>query len=360
MKSKAVLAGFLAMGLMGVAPAQERGGAPGDLDAPYPLPDPYEGPDFADTRAQCAAVAGRTPSAADRPDAAARRALAGCDAEALYYGIGRPADPVRARQCAFIQAELGENQAFSGNAMLMTIYANGVGAARDLDVATHLACSLEEDAPAELRARIAHLDAMRARIRPRQDFHYCDDITSGLAMGYCAAHGSRIDEVARSAALAALTADYDPAQRRAYRTLVAARDAFMAARTDGEIDMSGTARGAIWVAARDNIIDDFVQTLRLLAGGRLPTASLAAADRALNAAYAARRRELAAGLRIAGFSDIAPSWNDVRHAQRAWLRYRDAFLAFAAIAYPGVSRDGLAARLTAERTQMLRGEDLVF
>ncbi|PSJ41689.1 lysozyme inhibitor LprI family protein [Allosphingosinicella deserti] len=43
----------------------------------------------------------------------------------------------------------------------------------------------------------------------------------------------------------------------------------------------------------------------------------------------------------------------IRDAQRAWLRYRDAFLAFAKVKFPAVASDSLAAWLTDKRTEML-------
>src|SRR5205085_9792837 len=56
-------------------------------------------PQYARSQALCRAVAGRDAPAADRPDVATATALRGCDAEALYYGIGVARDAVRARQC---------------------------------------------------------------------------------------------------------------------------------------------------------------------------------------------------------------------------------------------------------------------
>jgi hypothetical protein len=47
----------------------------------------------------------------------------------------------------------------------------------------------------------------------------------------------------------------------------------------------------------------------------------------------------------------------IRDAQRAWLRYRDSFLAFASVKYPKISRDSLAAWLTDKRTAMLIPEE---
>src|SRR4051794_41915131 len=81
--------------------------------------------EYAPSKALCRELKDREPPAADRPGAATARALDGCDSEKLYYGIGMPADPVKARQCALIEAET-ENCVgpFSGQAMLVTIHAN--------------------------------------------------------------------------------------------------------------------------------------------------------------------------------------------------------------------------------------------
>ena len=83
---KALLAILCLIALAAVARAQGSG------------PEPS-----AATRRICASVAAAAPPAADLPTAAQAAALAGCDAEALYYGIGRPADPAQARLCAFAQ-----------------------------------------------------------------------------------------------------------------------------------------------------------------------------------------------------------------------------------------------------------------
>src|SRR5690606_11815140 len=101
-------------------------------------------PEYAASVATCERVRDLQPQAADHPDAAQVQALADCDSEALYYGIGMAADPVRARQCALLEAETESDQysAFSGNGLLMTIYANGIGAERDLDLATAFACGI--------------------------------------------------------------------------------------------------------------------------------------------------------------------------------------------------------------------------
>jgi hypothetical protein len=140
-----------------------------------------QNPQFARSQALCRAVAGRQPPAADRPDPAAAASLASCDAEALYYGIGVARDPARARLCAFTQNPTDQMlEPFAGRAMLMTIYANGEGATRNLDLAIRMACTIEGAEPAEYDRRVTHLAALRDRRWQGHDFSYCDDIDPGL------------------------------------------------------------------------------------------------------------------------------------------------------------------------------------
>jgi uncharacterized protein YecT (DUF1311 family) len=310
--------------------------------------------DYADSKALCRKVRDREPPASDRPDAATAASLKGCDSEALYYGIGMPADPVRARQCAFLEAESGDDGVLSGRTMLMTIYANGRGARRDLDVATHLACGIE-GAPAESHGRVTHLAELEGQARPEEDFHYCNDITSGLAMGYCAAHDARIAGAKRESELGRLTADWTPAEKEAFARLRQAQEAFAEAHGSGEVDMTGTARGAMAVGAEEEARDQFLTLLRELAAGHPPrydAGGYRAADARLNTAY---RKRMQATVPVDSPGAIARQ--GVRDAQRAWLRYRDSFLAFAAIKYPGISPDSLAAWLTDQRAAMLTAEE---
>ena len=310
--------------------------------------------DFDKSRALCRRLRDREPPASDRPGPAAEAALKGCDSEALYYGIGRPADPVRARQCAFVEAQAGEGGVFSGRTMLMTIYANGRGAGRDLDVAIHLACGIE-GAPMESHGRVSRLAELKSKGWKGQDFHFCDDVTSGLAMGYCASHEARLAGARRESALAAMASGWTAASRQAFERLRAAHAAYVEAHGSGEIDLSGTARAAIAINAEEALRDELQDVLERLRSGRsmpTPAARLAAEDAQLNAAYRKRLQE-------AGGGDYpgAVTKEGIRAAERAWLRYRDAFLAFAAVQYPRVPSDELAAWLTRRRTALLMTEE---
>ncbi|HQM46279.1 MAG TPA: hypothetical protein PLC82_10490, partial [Smithellaceae bacterium] len=65
---------------------------------------------------------------ADQPTVRNAKALKDCNSYNLYYGFYEEADPEKARLCAFGEMkDLGDSP-FYGKAMLMTIYANGVGA----------------------------------------------------------------------------------------------------------------------------------------------------------------------------------------------------------------------------------------
>ena len=309
--------------------------------------------DFETSKAICRKLRDREPPKSDRPDAATAASLKGCSSEALYYGIGIPADPVRARQCAFLEAEGDEGGAFSGRTMLMTVYANGQGAKRDLDVATHLACGID-GAPMESHGRVTHLAELEAKGWKGRDFHYCDDITSGLAMGYCASHEAGLAGPGREAALAAMSAGWTSAEKQAFARLRTAHSAYVEAHGSGEVDLTGTARGAMVVGAEEALREALVEVLERLRSGRaLPTPAgrLRAEDSALNAAYRTRLREVAEGGEFSGMTAAS-----IRTAERAWLRYRDSFLAFAAIKFPRVPRAGLAAWLTRQRTALLTQE----
>lgn len=302
---------------------------------------------FAQSQALCRSVKGRAVPAADRPTAAEAAQLKGCDSEALYYGIGRPADPVAARKCAVLEMSGQAPQGyFSGASILATVYANGVGARRDVQFAQSLACQDEDGAPAEIDGRVRHL----ASLAPGETFHWCDDVTSGRMMGACAAHQARIDGAKRDAQVQALTSRWTGPERRAFAGLKTAAEAFISARAENEVDMSGTMRAALSIGEEEEQREAFKALLTDLEAGKAPAGTLAAADAELNKVY---RRAMGADEETRfGWGTVAPE--DIRATQRAWLKYRDAWLAFAKVKYPRVSRDALAARLTQERTAMLK------
>jgi uncharacterized protein YecT (DUF1311 family) len=338
---KLVLAAFAAALVAVPAAAENWGDATGmaRLDPAFPR-----------SQAICRSLRHVSPPATDRPDRATAASLKGCNAEALFYGIGRPADPIRARQCAFVQR--GSSQGppnLSGDTMLMIIYANGVGATRNFDVAISLACQLD-GAPSEENGRVLHLAKLKAEHWTGTDFGFCDDATSGFSAGVCEAHDAAIADAKRKQAFASVTAGWNDIDKRAFAALQKAEKAFVGAH-EAEVDASGTARGAMAIEAKQTQQDDFLSMLRALAEGKAPVstaAQLEAADAKLNATYKKVQQ-----------TPDPSRWGTVtkdgiRSTQRAWLRYRDAWVAFAGVKYPSVSADSIRAWLTEKRTEMLQ------
>lgn len=314
-----------------------------------------EGPEYAASKAICRRLRDVKPPASDRPDAATAAALGhSCNAEALYYGIGRPSEPARARQCAFVQRQTGGasppgHEGFSGTAMLMTIYANGIGAARNLDLATALACQVE-GAPAEVDGRVKHLQKLKAEHWTGRDFSFCDDVTSGDAGGLCASHDAAIADARRSERLAHLTDGWPAADRSAFAKLRAAEQAYVKASSGNEVDLTGTLRAALVIHHEQELEEAFVGLLADLEAGKVPALSASAfeaADAELRATY---RRLMAGPDPVLG----TVTKKGIHTAQRAWLHYRDAWVAFAAVKFPAVSANNLQARLIRERTKQLQ------
>ncbi len=290
--------------------------------------------------------------AEDRPSAAQQAALKGCDAEDLYYGITGPADPGKARLCAYTQIGSAAGLVFGGKSILMMIYATGAGARRNPDLAIRLACEIE-GAPAELDGRLDHLEKLKSQPSGPVTFDLCDDITSGFMMGHCAAHEQRIAQVKRQRRWKMRLAAWTPAERAAFARLRAAADAFFRARAGGEVDLSGTARAMLVIEEEESLEDGLVALVDKLEAGSLPAATRAdyqAADARLNAAYG---NALKAGAIELGTVKTA----DIKKAERAWLRYRDEWVRFARAKYPALAPEAILTWLTRQRTSQLTGED---
>jgi len=299
--------------------------------------------------AECAALGKLAYPAVDRPSAAQQAALASCDAPALYYGIRQPRDFVKARHCAFTPDK--DDDVFSKKAgVLMMLYANGQGVARNLQLAKKAACAAG-GAPAELSGRLTHLNDMApGKSAAGQTIDFCENVTSGMMMGYCASLGAAQDDVKREGALAAIAATFKPNERAAFSHLLNSLSRFVEARGGNEVDLSGTARGAMVVEEEDAQKDAFLAALQAFERGKLPRFSAAqdqAIDRELNAVYGQLRR-----LPAQEYTTIKMA--DIQATQRIWLVYRDAWVEFGKLRYPAVPAHAWRAYFTQQRTAMLK------
>jgi uncharacterized protein YecT (DUF1311 family) len=324
-----------------LGPTGRASSAPSSSAAPEaPAPDP---------EAECARVASAAFPRADRPPPGELPTLRGCDAEALYYGIGRPPDFAAARRCAYAQMETKQPPVFGGESILMMIYANGRDVATNLDLATKLACTASW-AEAERDGRVRHLAALRRR-PGSTGFDLCDDITSGYMMGACTAHSERVRSLARGARKQEATKGLPALE---LGRLEQAAAAFFDARERNEVDLSGTARAALQIEERSKLERDYVESLAKIRTRDLPPPSdFASADVELNRVYAKIMSTKIDPDSLYGiYGSVQPK--GVQETQRVWLRFRDAWAELGVKVRPEIKSEAWKAWVTRERTKMLQ------
>jgi hypothetical protein len=314
------------------------------------------------TQAKCARYL-KTPLPAEAGPIVTPKAWPDCNSYKLYSGLGTKVDYTAARNCAWgerlaTQSDLEPKytvaSVFGGSAMLATLYANGEGVERSIPIALRFACE-EGWAPAEFSARIEHLEALeKPADGTAKEFSYCDDITSGAMEGYCAAYDREFADQDRAKILNALPQRFNEAQRDAFSALRTAEEAYALAHGKGEIDLSGTARAMYEIDAEQTLRDDFIEAIQSFEAGHFPNSSAAgysAADARLNSAYQSDIAEAEA--HKSEYGAVQPE--GIREAERSWLKYRDAWVAFARLRYPAVPAEAWLTLLTKDRTAILDG-----
>jgi hypothetical protein len=330
------------------APASGSAAPPCGAAAPATAPAPPPAADETDAGAVCERFAGTPFPATDLPTPAERKALAGCDGEALYYGIGRPVDLAAARKCAYVQRDDQQAPPIAGSAILLMVYANGKGAPMNLDLAVRFACE-SGFAPAERDGRVARVLEGRKLGHLAKELDFCEDITSGYMMGWCSSHEERIASIARDARKRAAAKGLPAAAFERFDKTAAA---FFSARSMNEVDMSGTMRGALSVGQQATLEDDHVTTLEHLADPTFtpPAGDAAAAERDLQETYDRLMKCKKTGPAYPG----GVGADGIKKTELLWLPYREAWLSLVAEARPTAKRDAWKAWLTAKRTAMLR------
>ncbi len=270
----------------------------------------------------------------------AQRTLEKCNAGDLYYGLGQPADYVKARQCAYATGDYPT---------LTMIYANAKGTPRNWELAIYFACK-SGFSQGEIDGRVDHLVQLRDKNWQGADFDICDDITSGYMMGNCASRKERQAEAQRQAQLKALMASWNEADKQAWQNLQIATDKFFTARVSNEVDLSGTARAAMEIEEEATLRDDLITSLQNLSKGHLPAynaESVGKIDRQLNQIYSEIEKN-------GDFSMGTVDRAGVKKTQLMWLKYRDAWVAFGKVKYPQVNEDSWKTWLAEKRIKMLQ------
>lgn len=300
-----------------------------------------------DTKLICKQMAGMVAPRADQPLGASRVALQHCNPEDLYYGFTQKADVVKARECAYLHAGKGQS-----NDVLAMIYANGQGVARNIDLAIHFACQ-GGFAPAEVAGRVEHLMALKGN--PTLDTHFdmCDDITSGYMMGVCALHEKKLKSKTKVNDKKSFTADCDGACKQALTHLQKSADTFFAAHIKHEVDLSGTARAALQTEAMGDMQESFSALMKACEEGNIPHATASdwlAADQSLNTTY----QHIQKNNHAKKLMQTTITVQGIKETQRAWIRYRDAWVDFGAIKCKKINADSWKTTLTNNRAAMLK------
>jgi TPR repeat protein len=303
---------------------------------------------FDASRALCASVRDREPPPQDWPLADEAATLQGCDAFALYHGIGGPQDFTMARHCALQQREdMGRSHAangithfpvLDGSGVLAMIYANGAGVPRNLDVAIHMACEMN-GAAAEMDSRVTALGEMRRAGWQGTDFDPCDHMTSGTGTSICLTGARRLDELAIDRRLEALSANWPLAQRQALHDARQAFSAYSEAanRLNG-LDAGGGWPG-VWQQAGQSAMDEaFLQRLLAVAQRQaLPVVPEVEDERPWS--HAATMTEARWQAMLAGLApDDLPRFNASRAAAIAARRvFEPKLIAFLRLARPDLT-----------------------
>lgn|GEM_PF-731219 len=305
----------------------------------------------------------QTPLPAEAVAVPAPKKWPDCNSYKLYSGIGTEVDYAAARKCAWserlarqagIEPRYSVASVFGGSAMLAVLYTNGDGLQRDSLLAGRFVCEAD-GAPKEIEFRLEHLESLfKAGKPPKSKFDFCDDITSGFMEGFCAAYGSEIQDQRREHSIKSITSQFTAAQMAAFKALLKSQELYSRAHAAGEIDTSGTARAMYQIDAENTLREDFLEALRTLEAGKYPQGSaqdFQDADARLNTEY--RKAMSDAEQHKSDYGAVQP--DGIRIAERAWLKYRDAWIEFAELRYPTVEDQAWLLLLTKDRISVLDG-----
>jgi uncharacterized protein YecT (DUF1311 family) len=299
----------------------------------------------------------QTPLPAEASTFAVPEAWPECNSPKLYWGIGIKVDYGGARKCAWAERlaiKAGLEPRFSvasilgGPAMLMVLYANGEGVERNIQFAGRFAC--EADVPNALK----DIEALPSKTgTDEKKLEYCDEVLSMIEIGFCAGNDKDIRDQHRMEKLDRLSSGWSQEQKAALSSLIRAEEAYSSARAHGEINIAGTMRAIFGIEAETSLRNNFLAALESIEAGRLPNGTqddFSRADAELNLIY--RKAISDAESKKSDYGAVQP--DGIRESERSWLKYRDAWIAFAKLRYPKVGADAWLTLLTNDRIAVLK------
>lgn len=302
----------------------------------------------------------KTPLPSEALAVPAPKAWPDCASIHSYSGIGRKVDYVAARQCAWrersaqlvdLEPRYTAESLFGGSAMLTVLFANGEGVEQSKSLALRFACEagLSDDGMSDLLALPAEPHVTQKK------FIYCDHAMTTFDMNFCAQYQDEITAQKRQDALDAFSTHWPQAEKTAFAALANASEKYIEAHGEGEVYQGGTIRALRTDGVEEHQREEFLAAVRRFESGKLPEGSdtdAKNADADLNATYKSV-------LALAAKQNFADDDGDIRpggiqKAERAWLKYRDAWVAFAKVRYPKTNSSAWRTLLARNRYWNLR------
>ena len=270
-----------------------------------------------------------------------------------FYSADVKPDYDKGRRCCLVRGDC--------NRELAMVFANGWGTPRDLDAATYFLCRAgDEMAPAEQWGMLKHLADLRSG-QEKGDLDYCEAVTSGAGMAWCAGLDYDRDKVEWARRIAAVERTLAKDALPALAALRKAAEAFSEADAalTADPNRGGTIYPSMVLSGQIERGEDFASALERYTRKRAPAATadaLKKADGALNAAF----KKLLADSEPCPTDDPCGNLDRevVRNAQRAWIPYRDAWIAFYRLRWKGAAPPEaldreISTALTTQRTKEL-------
>lgn len=265
-----------------------------------------------------------------------------CKSFHLYYGTKGLVNYGAAVKCAYRELQANDDFPLSGATILMMSYAGGKGVTPDKNLALKYACLMKSPA-AESEPRIKLLEKLEG---PSIDYEVCDEGNAPSLEGHCVYINYLRDQTDRAKRLEKITGTFGVDSQAAFKKLEGSLAAFKKIRVKSEVNLSASDRGKMAILVSDEIERTFMDMLERYEKNGTPHASIES-ENYLNGVIQKVKTKLPIGtIKSEG----------VDATQRAWTKYKEAWIEFARARYPKMDRMFLTRELTDIRIKQL--EDL--
>ena len=258
--------------------------------------------------------------------------------------IETPQDWNQYRKCLLSQEYINNND-------LAEIYANGWGVKRNPQLSIALVCH-GGSVPFELDFMVETLYSTRNHQHLQEEFYFCNNVTSGMNSGFCAARAEEIAVKRRDKELNNLMSQWTEVQKNAFYILQNEASNFFSEHATSEQDMSGSARSIISIDEKSRLNNKMLNDIKDFEAGNFPKAvDFVRVDADLNRIY---KQIMNKNKSDTDYYNGAITKEGIKATQKEWLKYRDAWGKFIAARYPDRSLDLWKTWLTLERIAQLK------